>query len=311
MSNLAVNLKDAAGQFPHNPAVRLGREVLSYAGLDELSSRVAGGLIAHGIQPGDRVALALERAPAFAVLYYGVLRVGAVAVVLGTQREREGVRRRPDTFDVRLCFADRGEAAPPPEPDPAPRRLRVRVGADFLDQVAFWPQHTNLVHRADDDTAVITRAPQAAGDPSGTAATSSFSHRQLRAAAFAAATRSLDLTSSDTVLACAPMSGTFGQTYALNAVVLAGAGLSQPRDPEDMPGLTRTIDQDRVTVLAAEPALFSALARTVPPGPPGPPSPTLRLAVSSGPMPSAEIRTRVTRALGVPLLEAGPPTCDD
>ncbi|MEY9849044.1 long-chain acyl-CoA synthetase [Streptacidiphilus sp. BW17] len=305
MSNLAANLTDTAGRVPHRPAVRLGREVLTYAGLDEASACVAGGLIAHGVRPGDRVGLVLDRAPAFAALYYGVLRVGAVAVVVSPQLGRDKTHDFLDASGTRLCFAEGSDAAQPTEPDLPARCLRVTVGPDFLDQVALWPQHAGLVHRADDETAVVTVAPPADGDPFDAAAASTgLSHRELQLAAFIAATLLLDLKPSDTVLSYAPMSGTFGQTCTLNAVILAGAALSQPLNPDDLTAAARTIDQHGVTILAGELAVFSAFSALLHTAPRGLSGTTLRLGVSSRPPPSEETRTRITGTLGVPLVEA-------
>lgn len=309
MSNFAVNLTDATKRFPHRPAVQLGRRLLTYAGLDEASARVAGGLIAHGIRPGDRVALALDGAPAFAALYYGVLRVGAVAVVVSPQLGREETRDILDASAARLCFAEGSEPAQPTESAMPLRCLWVSVGPDFLDQVALWPQQASLVHRAEDQAAVIIWARSADGDHVDAAASSTgFSHQELRAAAFVAATLLLDLTPSDTVLSYAPLSGTFGQTCTLNAVILAGAGLSQPLNPDDLTAAARSVAHDSATILAGEPAVFSALLHTAPRSLS---STTLRLGVSSGPLPSAEIRTRIARTLGVPVVEAEWPTSWD
>ena len=80
MTNLATNLKDAAGQYPGRPAVRLDDAVIAYAELDALSARVAGWLQARGVEAGDRIGLMLPNVPAFVVLYYGVLRAGATVV---------------------------------------------------------------------------------------------------------------------------------------------------------------------------------------------------------------------------------------
>ncbi|MEY9872527.1 acyl-CoA synthetase (AMP-forming)/AMP-acid ligase II [Streptacidiphilus sp. MAP12-33] len=309
MSNLAVNLTGATRQVPHRPAVRRGRKLLTYAGLDEASARVAGGLIAHGIRPGDRVGLALDGAPAFAALYYGVLRVGAVAVVVSPRLGRDKTRDILDASAARLCFAEGSEPARPTEPALPARCLRVSVGPDFLDQVALWPLHAGLVDRADDETAVITWAQPADGDPvDPAAAPTGLSHRELRASAFVAATLLLDLKPSDTVLSYAPMSGPLGQTCALNAVILAGASLSQPPNPDDLTTAALTIVRERATILAGEPVVFSTLVHAAPRGLS---STSLRLGVSSGPLPSEETRSRISRALGVPLVEAEWPTGGD
>ncbi|MGB1110863.1 MAG: AMP-binding protein, partial [Gammaproteobacteria bacterium] len=48
--------------------------------LDEASDRVAARLLAQGIQRGDRVAIYAINGPEFAIVYLGIMKVGAVVV---------------------------------------------------------------------------------------------------------------------------------------------------------------------------------------------------------------------------------------
>src|SRR5437763_15452120 len=79
-ANLAANLAATAERFGDRVALKLDDAELSYAPLNEGSARVAGLLRAQGVGPGDRVAIMLPNVPYFAVVYYGILRLGAVVV---------------------------------------------------------------------------------------------------------------------------------------------------------------------------------------------------------------------------------------
>lgn len=57
----------------------------SYAELEELGRRVAAGLKARGIGPGDRVGIWLPNCPAYILLYFACARLGAVAVAVNTR----------------------------------------------------------------------------------------------------------------------------------------------------------------------------------------------------------------------------------
>jgi acyl-CoA synthetase (AMP-forming)/AMP-acid ligase II len=81
-ANLSVLLTRAAATHPGNTAIRLDQLSLTYAELDEAVGRAAERLRARGVGPGDRVGLMLPNVPEFAVLYYAVLRIGAVVVPL-------------------------------------------------------------------------------------------------------------------------------------------------------------------------------------------------------------------------------------
>jgi non-ribosomal peptide synthetase component F len=65
-------------------AIRMEGRVWSYQELDEQASRVAGGLSSLGIQPGDRVAMMLPNIPEFVFTFFGIQKLGAVAVPFNT-----------------------------------------------------------------------------------------------------------------------------------------------------------------------------------------------------------------------------------
>jgi len=78
-----------AARFPADPATRPfavlpdGRNY-SYADLDKVSARFANTLISLGIQPGDRVAVQVEKSIEAFMLYLGTLRAGGVFLPLNT-----------------------------------------------------------------------------------------------------------------------------------------------------------------------------------------------------------------------------------
>ncbi len=82
MLNLSVLLEDSARKHPDRDAVVLGQTRLSYARLDAAANQVANLLVERGIQPGDKVALTCPNLPFFPVVYYGILKAGAVVVPL-------------------------------------------------------------------------------------------------------------------------------------------------------------------------------------------------------------------------------------
>ncbi|MDI3405371.1 AMP-binding protein [Streptomyces cavernicola] len=110
--------------------------------LDEFSARVAGGLYAHGVRPGDPVGLRVPDVPAYPALYFGVLRLGAI--VVPAQGLAPGRRSR-----ARLVFT-----APPLLHEAGDDTTLIQVGPDFLDQLRHWPLRSDVAPRADDDPAV-------------------------------------------------------------------------------------------------------------------------------------------------------------
>ncbi|MFD7867148.1 class I adenylate-forming enzyme family protein [Streptomyces sp. NPDC059783] len=70
-------LAGSARRYPRRVALRDGEDTLTYAELHDRTRRVAQGLHAHGIAPGDVVALHQPNSLWFTVTYYGVLLAGA------------------------------------------------------------------------------------------------------------------------------------------------------------------------------------------------------------------------------------------
>ncbi|MGZ4437267.1 MAG: long-chain-fatty-acid--CoA ligase [Nocardioides sp.] len=82
MLNLSVFLEDSARKHPERDAVVLGDTRLTYAQVDAMANQVANLLVSRGIGHGDKVAFSCPNVPWFPVVYYGILKAGAVVVPL-------------------------------------------------------------------------------------------------------------------------------------------------------------------------------------------------------------------------------------
>jgi long-chain acyl-CoA synthetase len=82
MRNLKQMLERAAERYASKTVIISGERQLSYGQLDEASNRVANALVGMGITKGDRVALLLTNSPEFAAIYFGVVKIGAIAALL-------------------------------------------------------------------------------------------------------------------------------------------------------------------------------------------------------------------------------------
>ncbi|MEV6361936.1 (2,3-dihydroxybenzoyl)adenylate synthase [Nocardia asteroides] len=74
-------LRDSARAQPQRPAVLGGTGPQTYAELDAAADRMAHGLLALGINPGDRVIVQLPNIPVFATALFGLLRAGIIPVL--------------------------------------------------------------------------------------------------------------------------------------------------------------------------------------------------------------------------------------
>ena len=98
--NVCESLTVTAKLFPERVAILFEDRPLTYAALNRRSAIAANFLVTQGIGRGDRVALMLPNAPAFAVWYYAALRIGAIAVSVSTRLTPSEV-----VFVVKDCSA--------------------------------------------------------------------------------------------------------------------------------------------------------------------------------------------------------------
>ena len=82
--DLRAFLKGKADALSDKPYLFFGDETVSYRELDGRSNRVANGVMALGVRPGERVGVMLPNVPDFLYTWFGLAKVGAVMVPLNT-----------------------------------------------------------------------------------------------------------------------------------------------------------------------------------------------------------------------------------
>ncbi|BBB14401.1 class I adenylate-forming enzyme family protein [Sphingopyxis sp. FD7] len=82
-------LDHAAAEFPDRPFVITDARSWTYAEMRDWSIRLAHGLIAKGLKPGDHVALVMANLPEFVAIKYAIARAGGVAVPVNMMNRRD------------------------------------------------------------------------------------------------------------------------------------------------------------------------------------------------------------------------------
>ncbi len=105
--NVASFLTKAARTFAERPAVSLGTvPCLTYGALGTRVAQLAGTLTQRcGLQPGDRVGLAMSNSPEYIELLYAVWYAGLTAVPMNAKLHQREFAYILDNAAVRLCFA--------------------------------------------------------------------------------------------------------------------------------------------------------------------------------------------------------------
>ena len=110
MLNLAILLEDSARNVPERCAVIGGETRLTYAEVDAQANQVANSLKNIGIKAGDKVALSCPNVPFFPVIYYGILKTGAVVVPLNILLKAGEIAYHLADSDAKIYFCFEGAA---------------------------------------------------------------------------------------------------------------------------------------------------------------------------------------------------------
>lgn len=105
MLNLSTILESTAHKFPKRTAFTLGETSLNYAQINAASNQVANGLKNIGIQKGDKVALTCPNLPYFPIIYFGILKAGAIVVPLSVLLKKDEVAYHLKDSDAKAYFS--------------------------------------------------------------------------------------------------------------------------------------------------------------------------------------------------------------
>ncbi|MER6356332.1 long-chain fatty acid--CoA ligase [Streptomyces sp. NPDC001634] len=295
MANLAEFLVETAGRQPGRPVLRLGPQVTTYAELDERSARAAALLRAEGVRPGDRVALMLPNVPEFVVLYYGVLRAGAIVVPMNPLLKTRETEYHLNDSGAVLLFewhqapgeGAQGAAAA------GVRHIAVEPSV-FAELLAGHEPLSGVTETAGEDVAVLLYTSGTTGRPKGAALT----HAGLRHNTDVNATLIQRMTSEDVVVGCLPLFHIFGQICTMSVAVRSGASLVLI--PRFDPGtVLDAIARERATVFEGVPTMYAALLQH----PAEADVSTLRMCISGGASLPVEVLHGFERRFGCMVLE--------
>jgi len=295
--NLAANLLRTAEASPDRAALKLDDAVVTYAQLDLASQAVAGLLAQHGVRPGDRVGLMLPNVPHWAVLYYGVLRAGAVVVPMNPLLKEREVAYYLNDSGSKLIFVWHGFAAEAQAGAKLADAEAISVDPlGFLNVLAEATPVPGLVDRDDQDTAVILYTSGTTGQPKGAELTNANLLRNVEVSAGDL----VQATADDMVFGGLPLFHVFGQTCGLNTAVAVGATLTLlPRfDPSKA---LEVLVRDRVTIFQGVPTMYVAMVNH--PDRANYDLSALRICVSGGAAMPVEVMTAFEKEFGCVVLE--------
>ena len=318
MLNLSVVLEDSAAHYPERSAVVLGEQRLTYAQVDAAAAQVANLLVSRGIQPGDKVALSCPNLPYFPVVYYGILKAGAVVVPLNVLLKGREIAYHLNDSDAKAYFCFQGTAelpmgaegwtgfsqveqceqfflitADPAAPSP------IEGAETMAAALAGQPPVFETVLRAETDAGVILYTSGTTGQAKG----AELSHSNLLLNALTCNRLFQSKPGTDTHLLVLPLFHSFGSTVNMNAGFATAATLVLlPRF--EAAAAVKLLEQESVTFFAGVPTMWWGLLNALSDGVDVQRiADNMRIAVSGGSSLPVEIIREVKERFGVQILE--------
>jgi malonyl-CoA/methylmalonyl-CoA synthetase len=262
MSNHLFDLIDAKSPDPEKIFVQsLDGASISYRQMVSASARYAHALVKLGVEPGDRVAMQMEKSPAFLFIYLACVRAGAVFLPLNTAYtpHEVGYFLSDAQPSIIICDPEREEAL---KEVAAQADVRIAVhghgqDGEFYDLAASSPADFANVPRGAEDLAAILYTSGTTGRSKG----AMLSHDNL-------ASNALTLvdywrfTPDDVLIHALPVYHTHGLFVATNTILLCGGSmifLPKFSGPQILDAMSERPGKLRGTVLMGVPTFYTRL----------------------------------------------------
>ncbi|MUL66191.1 acyl-CoA dehydrogenase [Mycobacterium sp. CBMA 234] len=211
--------------------VELGGGRLTYQQLWDSAARVAGGLVAAGVQPGDRVAVRYPAGLDWVLAFWGTVMAGGVAVAVNT-------RSAPPEVD--FVLADAGAT------------LDLAPGTPLPDGEPYVAEHLSS-----DDVAALFYTSGTTGKPKGVPTT--HEAFMTNAENVVQCVGLADAVGLRTLISVPLFHVTGCNTQLLVAAYTGGAAVIMPT--LNLPELINTLAAERISLMVTVPAIYALMLR--------------------------------------------------
>ncbi|KPA15789.1 acyl-CoA synthetase [Candidatus Magnetomorum sp. HK-1] len=269
MLNLASTLEYSAKQNPAKTAIIFGDTRIPFGQLDAVANKVSNALKALGIEKGDRVALTCPNLPYFPMVYYGILKAGAVVVPLNVLLKSREIAYHLKDSGAKAFFCFQGTPDLPMAEegykgfnetdtcqhmcvmtatmtDPSPIDGLKTLGQLIADESPVF----EMENTGPQDTAVILYTSGTTGFPKG----AELSHSNLVLNSLNSK-NILDLKHDDVHILVLPLFHSFGQTVQMNGgFAMSNTLVLIPRFTAE--AVLSSMQNENVTVFAGVPTMY-------------------------------------------------------
>ncbi|MCY0909666.1 MAG: AMP-binding protein [Sulfobacillus thermotolerans] len=269
----------------------------TFAMLDEMTARIAGGLRDLGVEAGDRVAALLPKGLPLALTALAAWRLGAIYVPLFTAFGSEAVSYRLTDSQARVVVTDQANRHKVPEGnravvvvEPSPQQSQDQSFEALLRASSF----RTWTARKGSDAMILLYTSGTTGQPKGVVVPI------WALAAFEAYMRfGLDLQEGDRFWNMADPGWAYGLYFGLVGPLLLGQETLAYQGPFDPEQTMQLLKQHRITNFAAAPTAFRAMRASDL----GPQDTVLRVLSSAGEPLNPEVSTWAEEVFGIPIFD--------
>ena len=272
MLNLISVFEHSAKDTPEKKAIIFGDKSFTFAQVEAMMNKIANALKEKGIQKGDKVALSCLNLPYFPMIYYGILKTGAVVVPLNVLLKGREIAYHLKDSEAKVYFCFQGTPELPMAQEgfkgysqtdtcehffvitadpaaPSPIKNTITLGQLVSEQSPLCDTEPTEPQ----DTAVILYTSGTTGFPKG----AELSHSNMTMNAIGCR-HLLELSQDDIHVIVLPLFHSFGQTLHMNAGFSSGNTLVMI--PKFMPdAVLSAIQNDGASVFAGVPTMYWAL----------------------------------------------------
>ena len=261
--NLSSSILQGAHYFPDKAAIVFENTTISYKRLNDAVNCVASYLRERGIKPKDRIALYFENRPEWIMLYYGIIRCGAVAVCISSANKSSELMYLINDAQLVCLVTTENRFDNLPEDAEIAHDLDILVIEKdailmnlCLADRPFSEAHVQMAECEANDTCIILYTGGTTGIPKGAMLT----HKNILYTALNICYHER-MSLEDRSLCFLPLSHVFANIHITNAIFYAFGTLLLHKG-FDMDEIVSSIETNHATRLYAVPTVYIRLLNT-------------------------------------------------
>lgn len=282
-------LEQTARKYPESPCTIFKGAKISFREMNELTDRLAAGLVEMGVKKGDRVGIFMPNTPQFVIAYFGALKAGGVVVAtnpLYSSREIEhqvndaGIevmlvmsnfyntikQVQPKTKIRTVVVTNLKETLPPilsflftlTREKKGGFRVQLAEGDVWMQDLIskHKPEDRPKIELGPDDVALF----QYSGGTTGTSKGAIASHSNLVANALQIKSWFVNVQEGEEVcLMAIPLFHVYGMVAGMLFSILSGASMVMVPNPRDLKDLLDNLQKYQATIFPGVPTLYNAI----------------------------------------------------